>query len=340
MNPTAQTLPGATSAHTLPVRGDRPRCEDLLSPLCGRVSCEAFDDAPLDAEVHTMDIGWLRCGHVRWNGRRLRRAGAPAATDTGKVLAILLQTGRSIVQQDSRAAALQAGDFAIVHLDREFQVCFDTPAALRVVRMPRSRLEHHGLPPDSIGTVKVASGCMAAQLLARSLDTIQAAPADMSEPSRHSLAEAVASLMACGLQDAPFTRAESDAMSGTAHRARIAAHVRENLRDPELSVGSIARAVGLSEDYIGKLFRGQTMSLSRWIWHLRLDACARDLRDPRLGARTVGEIGYAWGFNDASHFTRRFRDRYRMPPSEWRQCHVLATPPDEAPGHEVTIRPT
>lgn len=309
--------------------GDFLRCEDLLRPLCGPVSCEGFDEEPLRAEVERQDVGWLSCGHVRWTGRRLRRAGAPEAADLDQIIAIVAQTGRVMAHQDSRIAVLRAGDFAVVELDRHFELCFDTPATLRLLRMPRSRLEHQGLMLGSVAAVTVAAGCVAAQLLSRTLDTIQSA-ADMSEAAQHSLADAVGSLVACGLQDGPPTQTEFDAMGAAAHRARIVTHVRENLRDPNLCVAQIAKAVGLSEDYIGKLFRGQTMSLSRWIWHLRLNACARDLRDPRLGSRTVGEIGFSWGFNDASHFTRRFRDRYRMPPSEWRQCHVAPMPEEPA----------
>ena len=30
-------------------------------------------------------------------------------------------------------------------------------------------------------------------------------------------------------------------------------------------------------------------------------------------------IAFGWGFNDAAHFSRAFRERFRRSPREWRQ---------------------
>src|SRR4051794_26371133 len=44
----------------------------------------------------------------------------------------------------------------------------------------------------------------------------------------------------------------------------------------------------------------------------------RLLTDPRLSEQTLTPIAFAVGFNDFSHFHRRFRCRYGAPPSELR----------------------
>jgi len=38
---------------------------------------------------------------------------------------------------------------------------------------------------------------------------------------------------------------------------------------------------------------------------------------------TVSEIAFSWGFNSAAHFTRAFRAKYGMAPSEYRRMHLL-----------------
>ncbi|MGD9922536.1 MAG: helix-turn-helix domain-containing protein, partial [Pseudorhodoplanes sp.] len=51
-------------------------------------------------------------------------------------------------------------------------------------------------------------------------------------------------------------------------------------------------------------------SLNVWIWNQRLDGAKRDICDPALAGRTITEIAFGWGFNDAAHFSRIFRGRF------------------------------
>jgi len=47
----------------------------------------------------------------------------------------------------------------------------------------------------------------------------------------------------------------------------------------------------------------------------RLERAHRLLSDPKLCDRTLTAIAFAAGFNDLSHFQRRFRRRYGATPS-------------------------
>ncbi|WP_460494699.1 helix-turn-helix domain-containing protein [Dactylosporangium cerinum] len=40
---------------------------------------------------------------------------------------------------------------------------------------------------------------------------------------------------------------------------------------------------------------------------------------PQSRHRSVAAIAWRWGFRDATHFTRRFKARYGMLPSQWRR---------------------
>ncbi|MDH4393235.1 MAG: helix-turn-helix domain-containing protein [Aquabacterium sp.] len=50
----------------------------------------------------------------------------------------------------------------------------------------------------------------------------------------------------------------------------------------------------------------------------RLDACRRDLADVRLAERSVSALAFSWGFNDAAHFSRSFREQFGQSPRAWR----------------------
>jgi AraC-like DNA-binding protein len=38
---------------------------------------------------------------------------------------------------------------------------------------------------------------------------------------------------------------------------------------------------------------------------------------------TIAAVARRWGFADATHFARRFRDAYGLSPREWRQLHLV-----------------
>jgi AraC-like DNA-binding protein len=84
-------------------------------------------------------------------------------------------------------------------------------------------------------------------------------------------------------------------------------------------VGTLAAGLGVSVSHIHRVFRSEPLTPSQYIWERRLEACSRDLLEPRLAGRPVAEIAYGRGFNDAAHFSRAFRERFGCSPREWRQ---------------------
>jgi len=90
------------------------------------------------------------------------------------------------------------------------------------------------------------------------------------------------------------------------------------LGDERFDPAAIARANGVSERQLQRLFHDAGTSLCRWIKQARLDHCAADLSNPDLRERSITEIAFGWGFNDAAHFSRTFRAEFGMAPREYR----------------------
>jgi AraC-like DNA-binding protein len=103
------------------------------------------------------------------------------------------------------------------------------------------------------------------------------------------------------------------------HLSRIRQLIDARLNDPALSVGSVARELGLSVTHIHRLFKNEAVSPAHYIWTRRLEACSRDLTDPRCAGQSISAIAFSRGFNDAAHFSRAFRSRFGCSPREWRQ---------------------
>ena len=74
--------------------------------------------------------------------------------------------------------------------------------------------------------------------------------------------------------------------------------------------------------YANALLSKQGTSLQRLIVSRRLERCRRALADPLQASRTVGEIAYAWGFSDLSHFNRRFKAAFGCSPRDYRRQNL------------------
>ena len=138
------------------------------------------------------------------------------------------------------------------------------------------------------------------------------------EKSAAAVADSVSQILVAGLTALPAARHQPVSQLTAYHREQIKALVRARLADPALNVATIARALRLSTSTLHRAWAGEACSLTDWVWAQRLDAARRDLCDPACAARTVSEIAFAWGFNDAAHFSRAFRARFGQAPRDAR----------------------
>lgn len=92
-------------------------------------------------------------------------------------------------------------------------------------------------------------------------------------------------------------------------------YVSDNLHK-DLRLGEIAAISGLSPFHFARLFR-KTTGATPHQYHLaqRIRKAKEYLR---FSLRPVAEIGIEVGFQNAAHFTRTFRSREGMTPTEWR----------------------
>jgi AraC-like DNA-binding protein len=95
--------------------------------------------------------------------------------------------------------------------------------------------------------------------------------------------------------------------------------VEARLSDEKLSAETVAAEVGLSVRYANQILSYHDTSIARLIQSRRLERCRLALQDPSQTHRTVSEIAYGWGFSDMTHFGRRFKRAYGVPPKEYRE---------------------
>lgn len=89
----------------------------------------------------------------------------------------------------------------------------------------------------------------------------------------------------------------------------------------DLSMDKFARLCGMSLSKFKRDFKNQfDQSPGSWIQNKRLE-CAKILLSQ--SSMTINEICYESGFKNPSHFNKAFKDKYHLPPNQFRSSKIL-----------------
>jgi len=225
--------------------------------------------------------------------------------------------GTGLLIQDNREAVLQPGDLAIYDTNRPYTLAFEDTTRIMVLMFPCDAVS---LPTDYVGqlaAVRMGSGGLSGLVgqfirqLSENLDVL-------AGPSGSRLATNALDLVSTMLHaemDIKPDRMKPQALLAVSVREYIEA----NLSDPLLSPASIAAAHFISTRHLHNVFHESGTTVASWIRTQRLEGARRDLRDPLHAGQPVGAVAARWGFLDAAHFSRTFRDAFGVSPSEWRK---------------------
>jgi len=277
---------------------------------------EAFDASMLVRDM--ADVSLTRILSAGHDTKRITRSGKQAACAAEEFFLVSLQLeGTCAIEQHGRQAMLRPGEFAIYDTRLPYELMLREDYRQVVMRIPRRTLTARLPHSDALVAMRVDADELPSRMLTQMVHAACATHSPLGPAASSDLADGLLGVLCAGL------RSLGDGMSPANGRerqhARVAEHIARHLADPTLGVASIAQALGLSVSYLHKLYRGQAQTLERSIWSQRLDACERALRDPRSAGRTITDIAYAFGFNDAAHFSRSFQRRFGATPSAYRK---------------------
>ncbi len=280
----------------------------------GRAPGEAFDAAMVHHSVGGFQIVDCMCDPCG-----ATRTRADIGKDGKEALTIqLVLSGKENFTIDEKRIVLGAGDVLIWNTLQPMQ--FEVVEKLRKlsVTMPLHRVRswlpnswhsiENSLPHFSPGAEFLSSfiSAMSPAFLAGSL------------PDSDALTESLLGVLVNVLGDrgpAPMGLREMQL-------DLVKRYIAENLADPALSPEMIAGARRISLRYLHALFEGEPVTAQQHIILQRLRRCRRDLGNPVMVARTITDIAFSWGFQNSTHFSRRFKAEFGMSPQDYRvTCH-------------------
>ena len=320
-------------------RADRlPLWEDYNSRSLLQISCNTLASGSLLAAQQNLHLSRLNLTEIRANDHVVERSARDIRTaPTDTVLLCLLLEGRAFHHTPEQTLALEAGDVLLYASDQPFlygfgtdmrQVIAEVPrtvfadlmdnarpggdpdpwaAELRRGRPPQARILRAGAAPGGTRPRGAQSaGAGIARTLVRTIQDALSAP----PPDARRLEDAALDLFALLAGARPV---------GTAgHMLAAREHVRAHLADPGLGPGSTARAVGLSERHLSRLFAADGTTVTEHILATRLARARARLGDPAEAATPIAEIARTTGFASPAHFSRTFRVAFGMTPREAR----------------------
>ena len=266
------------------------------------------------SRLGNLDLHWVSASR-----HRADRTGTDlGAREAGCILLNVVTEGSVRVSQDGRQAILRRGDFAIHDATRPYSLVFDTAFSQVIFCLPRQLLRQRMGCFNHFTAVRVPGDLQLGQVASHFM--INVARLHWTDPASaeaQRLSLQVIDLVALALsmqRDTPLRESSSTHRSALLYRAKAFVEVHLSA---ELNPAMVAAALGCSARYVNDLFADEETTLGRYVLERRLGQCRLHLARPS-DHRQIGEIAYAWGFASLSHFSRSFKDRFGLSPTEYR----------------------
>jgi AraC-like DNA-binding protein len=301
----------------------RDRVASWVDGLCDtivHVDCEPLGDQPFFGKMRASSAGELRAATYSSVAQSVSRSPRKIAHRPADMLTLGVQlVGDVFGSQDGRDLALRPGDLVLYDMTRPFRLSFSGSFVRTTLIFPRAALLRRlGAVERFIGRSingTAGVGGMLSPLVRELPSRLDTIPDSVRERVADNLFDLIATVLLSDAEGTPL----STGMTLVRAKLWIEAHLGE-----ALSAERIAAACRLSARHLNRLFEREGTSLMRYVWDRRLTRCHQDVTDPAMRGRPVGEIAFAAGFNDLSHFSRAYRARYGCAPRDARLAAVAA----------------
>jgi AraC-like DNA-binding protein len=313
-------MPALFTTESAPTHRRLALWQDIVCDVFVQLDCKSDLGANFHGAITSATVGKARCSEVSSNQQRvLRTPSRIARAHDDFVLIALGKRGAGAVLQDGRETIVHPGEFAIYDTTRPYELQFNDAFTQTIFQVPREMLHQRIGRTENLTAISFTADRPLQQLAYNFIASVAEIADRLDQDTALRLADQAVDLVAMAMSE----RLSDHSLSPSTHRvallSRLKAHGLAHLGDPDLSLSETAAALGISPRYVNDLFADDRTSFQRYLLAQRLERCKRDLSSRLQAHRQVGEIAFAWGFNDLSHFGRVFREHFGMSPRDFRQ---------------------
>jgi AraC-like DNA-binding protein len=256
----------------------------------------------------------------------------PEQAEAADVQLEIIKAGTVAIEERECKWRFGAGQMLLMDTAHAFRQTIDEGAHLIVVRIPRRSLRERGFKAG-LGEMIVPDLTLADVRAVRDLilgfaDQNAATTAVVRRRQGNQLLDLFDVVVAN-----PAAPGRARSREATLFRAKQ--YIERHLRNTELSAATIASAVWASVVHLNRLFRAEGTSLMRYVRNRRLEVAAGLLSKAECERPQIQEVALRCGFASHAHFSRVFRERYGMSPSDAIAARSALPAPRQGQAEEI-----
>ncbi len=286
-----------------------------VQELCGALDAVPTHGRPFSGGVARRQVNDLDIVEHYASVERLHWGARHVALARDSYCYLLVQLGGRVrITQNGHDVVLGPGDCTIIDSLRPVEFHTDGHLNQLSFHLPRDLLASRTLDGDIPCAMPIAGVSGAGAVLSGYARTLYEQAQALSGHDVRYRDSLLSFLLAAlpGIPDKPERGRDRQLQ-------RIRQFIDERLHEPDLAPRTIAEGLGISTRHLHRLFEETGQSMGEWMRQRRLERARADLADPAQAGRSILDIAFSWGFNDASHFSRSFRAAFGCSPRDWRQ---------------------
>lgn len=325
------SLPSFSSCSTgvSPDASSLERWHEFLSTTFVQLECHPERTAvPFHGQIRSMVSGQLHVSRISSTAgvARRTREGVSRATDEYILLSLQVR-GRTVVTQNDQEVVLTPGLAAFYDSSEAYSLRMPSESEQIVLHLPRCALVDGTRRADMKTALAVRPSMPFAQSvfsLAHQLARADPNEADISISRTSEVTVELISLLFESLGDESNSPARlAPGISDSALMRRANQFLGTHISDCEFSSARLAKLCGVSLRRLQHAFHAAGTTISTQIWDSRIELAASLLTTQENSSESIASIACAAGFNDFSHFSRRFKERFDLSPRDYRRSAAV-----------------
>lgn len=241
---------------------------------------------------------------------------ASERVDAGALLIVLHLDGRGALHNAEHTQPLKPGDFVIHPTGVGFKLSYESHFRQMWIRMPNIALKKRLLSANPFRSSLISGESAFDRVLSTLLCSVSEELHQIEDEELCASETAVTDFIAITLNHRQNYSTSASKIT-TLHR--ICQYIEPRLGDRNLNLDQVARDQRISPRYLQKLFESADENFTGYIRSRRLERCRAELSQVQDDPIPISDIFSRWGFTDAAHFSRIFRDKYGMSPRDYRK---------------------